>query len=481
MSIVQIESGRVRGSDGAIRVFKGIPFAAPPLGELRWKEPQPVRPWSDVLDAGGYGNDPVQAPHPGLQGPAIAEDCLTLNLWTPAASPAERLPVMVWLYGGGFVTGSASDPRYEGSALAREGVIVVGVNYRLGVLGFAAHPALSHESPHAASGNYGLLDQIAALRWVRDNIAAFGGDAQRVTLFGVSAGGACVSALLTSPLAAGLFHRAILQSPGSFRPLCPLREAEAVGEKILGADLAALRRLPAGDLLARTGDFAAGARGLTAPRVLRPIVDGYALTSDERAAYAAGSARALPMIIGSNADEGSFFLGGLAARTVAEYRAYIESNFGADAAAALALYPAATDADVPARWSEIFGDTQFVLGVRCLAQRNAAREPRTFRYLFSHRPGGRASPATHTDEMCYVFGTLPANAGEADRAMSGEMRAAWARFAATGDPNGGGLPRWPVYDPAGDPHMEFGDSVRAGAGWRRRETDFLDAYFARTA
>lgn len=475
--ILTLANGRIRGTVTDIRAFKGIPYAAPPVGDLRWKPPQPVAPWRGVLDATRYGFDPVQVPNASLQGPRVDEDCLTLNVWAPTAGLGSKRPVMVWLYGGGFTVGSASEARYDGSALAREGVVVVGVNYRLGVLGFAAHPELGRESPHGASGNYGLLDQIAALRWVQENIAAFGGDPGCVTLFGESAGGGCVSALLTSPLARGLFHRAILQSPGSFRPLFRLADAEAVGTKILGPDISALRRMRADDLLALTGDFAAGARGLTAPRVLRPIVDGYSVVKEERAAYADGTALTLPMIIGSNTDEGSFFLGGMALRTVSDYRAYVEANFGNDAAEALALYPADTDSEIAPRWCDIFGDTQFALGVRGIAERNAAREPRTFRYLFSHRPGGRAQPPTHTDELRFMFGTLPADASAADIAMSNAMRGAWARFAATGDPNGRGLPLWPRYTPSADPHLDFGAPLVPGSGWRRRELDFLERWF----
>lgn len=475
--ILTLSCGRIQGTATDICTFKGIPYASPPVGDLRWKAPQPVASWAGVRDATRYGFDPVQVPGPSLQGPKVDEDCLTLNVWAPADAAGQNLPVMVWLYGGGFTVGSASEARYDGSVLAREGVLVVGVNYRLGVLGFAAHPELSRESPQGVSGNYGLLDQIAALRWVQENIAAFGGDPGCVTLFGESAGGGCVSALLTSPLAHGLFHRAILQSPGSFRPLFWLADAEAVGAKLLGPDITALRRMRADDLLALTGVFAAGARGLTAPRVLRPIVDGYSVVKEERAAYDDGTALTLPMIIGSNTDEGSFFLGGMALKTVSDYRAYVEANFGDDAAEALALYPANSDADIVPRWCDIFGDTQFALGVRGIAERNAAREPRTFRYLFSHRPGGREAPPTHTDELRFMFGTLPANATAADIDTSKAMRGAWARFAETGDPNGGGLPQWQRYTASADPHLNFGVPLAAGSGWRRKELDFLERWF----
>lgn len=474
---VTTTAGRVTGSDrgDGVRTYLGIPFAAPPTGERRWRPPAPPGLWTGVRNATAFGCDPMQAPRPDLRGLRPDEDCLTLNVWTPATGSGEKLPVMVWLYGGGFTSGAASSLVTDGAALARRGVVVVAPNYRLGVFGFLAHPALSAEAPDGVSGNYGLLDQIAALEWVRDNIAAFGGDPGRVTLFGVSAGGACISVLMTSPLADGLFHQAIVQSPGALRRLAPLAQAEEAG-RLLGDDLAALRALPADPLLARTSEFSAGQRGLSTPRVLRPIHDGRVVPRDERDAYAGGHFRAMPMIVGGAEEEGDFFLPALSLRTVAAYRDYVRASFGAMADDVLAAYPAEDDADVPRAWSRVFGDSQFNMGARGVARCNAAREPRTFRYAFTYRaiPG---RPATHTDELPFVFGTV-APVAPAHRALAEAMMDAWARFAATGDPNGGDLPAWPAYDGESDRHFEFGDRLGAGTGWRADELDVLDRAFA---
>jgi para-nitrobenzyl esterase len=481
--IVSTRSGTVSGIGGTVRAFLGIPFAAPPVGALRWQPPQKAAPWSGVRDATRFGPDPMQAPGSVMRGPRIDEDCLTLNVWTPAKSTGDKLPVMVWLFGGGFTVGSGSTPRTDGAALAARGVVVVTVNYRVGVLGFLAHPELTAESPHHASGNYGLLDQVAALEWVRDNIAEFGGDPGKVTLFGVSAGGACVSLLLASPLAEGLVHQAILESAGSYRPLGRLADAEALGESVMGKDLAALRRLPAMELVARTGKFNPPARGLTTPRLLRPIIDGWAVTRDEVPAYLHGDYQKVPTIVGSNADEGGYFVDAMPIKTVADFRAYVAKNFGPSSDAALAVYAAADDAAVAGALAGVFGDTQFTYGARSIARAMARHQPKTFRYLFSHHPGGRADPPMHSEEVHYVFGTHRSDNPEGialtaqDDAVAAAMMGAWARFARTGDPNGPGLPAWPAYDPATDATLEFGDPIRTRSGWRAGEMSFLDRYF----
>jgi para-nitrobenzyl esterase len=481
-AVVETQSGKVAGIAGAVRAFLGIPFAAPPVGALRWQPPQPAAPWSGVRDAAKFGPDPMQAPGAVLRGPRIDEDCLTLNVWTPA-KPGEKLPVMVWLFGGGFTAGSGSTPRTDGAALAAKGVVVVTVNYRVGVLGFLAHPELTAESPHRASGNYGLLDQIAALAWVRDNVAGFGGDPGKVTLFGVSAGGACVSLLLASPLAEGLVHQAILESAGSYRPLGVLADAEALGESVMGKDLAALRRLPAAELVARTGKFNPPARGLTVPRLLRPIIDGYAVVHDEVPAYLHGRYQQVPTIVGSNADEGGFFIDAMPIKTAADYSAYMTRNFGASTDAALAVYPAPDDAAVPGALAGVFGDTQFTYGARSIARAMARRQPKVFRYLFSHHPGGRADPPMHSEEVQYVFGTYRFDNPDGleftvqDNVVAEAMMGAWARFAQTGDPNGPGLAPWPAYDSAADVTLEFGNPIRTRSGWRAHEMSFLDRYF----
>lgn len=412
----------------------------------------------------------------------MSEDCLTLNIWTPARSANQRLPVMVWLPGGSFVAGSGADPICDGEKFARKGVVLVTINYRVGLFGFLAHPLLTRESEHGASGNYGLMDQIAALRWVQTNIAAFGGDPKRVTVFGVSAGGASISLLLTSPLGRGLFQQAILESPGSLRPLASLEEAERAG-RMLGDDLKAMRAISAEAVLARTGDFVPKVRGLTTPRVLRPIRDGWIINQEERAAYTAARFIALPMIIGGNLDEGSMFVSAWPVKTVGDYRKLIEQNFSDFSGQAMVAYPVAGDADVIRQSGCLFGDTQFNYGARGIARANSTRQPATFRYLFSRGPGDQGQAPRHGQEVPFVFGALSSYAAdgwafnERDEALSEIMMDAWVRFAAVGDPNGGTLPHWPAYNAGTDSYLEFGDDIRAGAGVRRTQMDFLDRFF----
>src|SRR4051812_33487240 len=303
--VVDAPCGTLRGAVSAgVAAFKGIPYAAPPVGPLRWCPPEAPPRWSGVRDALAFGPDFPQAANPRLRAPRQDEDCLHVNVWAPVDSAPGSLPVMVWFHGGGFTAGSGSDARSDGALLAARGVVVVSFNYRSGLFGFFAHPALSAESAHRTSGNYGLLDQMAALRWVADNIAAFGGDPSRVCAFGVSAGSASISLLLASPAAQGLFHSAILHSPGAGRPLATLAEAEAAGMR-LGRDLQQLRALGARELFEQTAQLNPAVRGLTTPRVLRPIQDGWLLPNDERAVFKSGRIRPMPLMVGSNADEGS--------------------------------------------------------------------------------------------------------------------------------------------------------------------------------
>jgi carboxylesterase type B len=484
VAVVETRSGKLAGKriegEAPLTAFLGIPFAAPPVGPLRWRPPQPAPSWAGVRGADAFGPDPLQAPTAELRGRGLSEDCLTLNIWVPedAGGAGGALPVMVWLFGGSFVYGSGSSSLTDPAPLTRQRAVLVTVNYRLGLFGYLAHPALTAESPQRSSGNYGLLDQIAALAWVRDNIAAFGGDPSRITLFGNSAGGASIGLLLTSPLADGLFHQAILQSPGSLRPLATLAQAEEHG-RALGEDIEALRTLPAEELLARTGRLTAGPRGLTTPRLLRPFADGWVVPGDERAAYRDGRFSAMPMIIGNMAAEGRFF-GSLGLQTAEQYRRYVERNFAAAAESALAAYPAghpgATPAAVAEQVEHLFGDTQFNFGVRGIARANARRGQPTFRYLFAHPADDMALPPTHTDEIPYVFGNKAA-----DAALSAAMMGAWVRFAATGDPNGGGLPDWPACDAHGEPALQLAWPMGLVDGWRRPQLDFLERYFAATS
>jgi carboxylesterase type B len=386
---------------------------------------------------------------------------------------------MVWLYGGSYVSGSGSDPRCDGESLARKGVVLVTINYRIGVLGFMAHPQLSAESPHASSGNYGLLDTLMALQWVRRNIRAFGGDPNRVTLFGVSAGAASISLLLTSPLARGLFQQTIQQSPGAFRPLSSLGEAEAAGLK-LGRDISELRKMPADEILKNTSLFVPQQRGLTTPRVLRPIRDGWIIPRDEREAYAAGDIIAVPSIVGTNADEGSKLTATWQVKTAEQLDALIAESFGAQAERARTLY---AGSDVRRSVAEMFADTQFNVGARGVMRGLRDKGAPVYRYLFTRRRPGSGAP-NHGDEVPYVFASLSVAAAldpqpfdHDDLALAETMQDAWVRFAATGNPNGGSLPPWPVSDGRED-YLELDGTIGVAHGWRQPQLDFLDGYFA---
>jgi para-nitrobenzyl esterase len=471
---LKVTGGLVQGSkkiaDGQvreIRVYKGIPYAAPPVGALRWQAPRPAVPWAGVRQATAFGPRCLQGPiFPDIAFTDLREDCLTLNVWTPAQREHDRLPVMVWIHGGAFQAGAGAEPRHDGEALAREGVVLVTINYRLGVFGFFAHPDLTRESGRGASGNYGLLDQVAALRWVRDNIAAFGGDAGNVTIFGESAGSFAVSALMASPLARGLFHKAIGQSGAFFSGsrgtlgLKPRAASEEQGLRFaatLGADsLAALR--------ARTGDEVLRA-ALTVQPWFAPTLDGYVLPEDVSSVFAAGRQARVPLLAGWNADEAraSVVLDKpkpTAARFVEDAR----KRFGDHADAILSVYPAATDAEAlesaAAMASDLF--IGYVTWKWIEAHRRTGGAA-IYRYSFDRKipvPAGHTVngvPATardvgarHAGEIEYVFGALELSLPHvpweaADRKLSGTMTTYWANFARTGDPNGAGLPHWTPY------------------------------------
>ena len=481
--IVKVESGLLQGSGDDVISFKGIPYAAPPTGDLRWRPPQPPAAWSGTRSAQTFGADAPQAQTPRTRAARMDEDCLTLNVWTPARRTNEKLPVMVWLYGGSFVAGSSSDPRCDGESFARKGVVLVTINYRVGLLGFLAHPALTAESEHRSSGNYGMLDVLAALGWVKRNIEAFGGDPQRVTLFGVSAGGALISLLLTSPLARGLFQQTIQQSPGAFRPLASLQDAETAGLK-LGTDIEALRRLSSEEILAKTPLLVPKQRGLTTPRVLRPIRDGWVIRSDEREAYGRGDILALRSIIGTNADEGSKLTAAWDITSRDALDKLIEESFGASAPRARELYVGDGAQDARAIVAAMFADTQFNDGARGVARGLVAKGAPVYRYLLLRRRPG-CGPPNHGEDVPYVFASLAAAAkldaapyDAADERLAETIQDAWVRFAATGNPNGGNLPHWPASD-SEERYLELDEPIGIGRGWRKPQLDFLDDYFSR--
>ena len=481
--LVTTTSGTVAGTGGQIEVFKGIPYAAPPTGALRWRPPQPPLPWAGVREATHFGDDCMQTPYVIPTGQQPSEDCLTVSVWTAAHTGAARRPVMAYFYGGGYIGGSCAYPLYDATRLAASGVVVVCFNYRVGIFGFLAHPMLSAESPQHASGNYGLMDQIAALKWLRSNVAAFGGDPQRITVFGESAGAGSIAYLMTSPLAQGLFRQAIIMSP-ALALLATLSAAEKSGATV-GADLAALRRMSAPELLAHNGDFFPHtARNVMGGAFPAPIVDGYVLPAQPRAAFTSAAATAVPIIVGIAADEGRMFSPG---QTVAGYQAWLRERFGARADALLALNPAATDVAATRAAAATLGDAVFGESARLIARSNSQREAKTFFYLFSHSVAGGALPATHSEILPFVFGSLeqpsfikhpPPDA--TDLALSATLREAWTRFATTGDPNGTGLPNWARYDRATDPYLEFGTLVRPGQAYHRPQYDALEPFYADT-
>ena len=497
----KLDTGAISGvllqKDGAlpVRAFKGIPYAAPPVGALRWRPPQPAPSWEGVRACEAFGPACPQPKIPFVQlRERQSEDCLYLNVWTGAREPGAKLPVMVWIHGGSLVFGSGAQEVYDGAALARLGVVVVTINYRLGPFGFLAHPALSQESPRRVSGNYGLLDQVAALEWVNRNIAAFGGDPGCVTIFGESAGGGSVQALLLSPLARGLFQRAIVQSAASVTQ--PLRggaagaeSAEATGERFA----AALGLSPEGDVLAALrarSEAELLACSDSQPEAITPrgvrfgsCVDGWVLPDDPLALVAAGKQADVPLLIGTTADEGTLFVRDVRSR--ADVARHLESAFGPAAPKVAAAYPIASDAEAQRVSARLLADAVFVAPTRAFVRARPGFRSKAFLYTFTRVPFGAkvlGLGAHHGCELGYVFDTLdaPGSMGiqPADRALARTVSGAWVRFARTGDPNGEGLPEWPAYTPENDAHFELGDEVRAGAGLRSAQCDLFDEVWA---
>jgi len=486
--VVRTEAGLVSGTFSSVpgvRVFKGIPFAAPPVGDLRWRAPQPAAPWQGTRDGSQF--DPICPQHidqpgsifflyPGPQ--TISEDCLYLNVWTAAGSAGDKLPVMVWFFGGGFDHGSGTEKFFWSDDLAHKGAVVVTIDYRVGALGFLAHPELTAESGHGASGNYGLMDQIAALQWVRRNIAAFGGDPNRVTMFGQSAGGSSVAYLTVSPLAAGLFQRAIGESGGSGLAARRLADGEAAGgafaESMGAKNLADLRRLTVNQIL-------------SVPNTSRPIVDGYVIPDDPWAMYRAGKQNDVPMIVGSTANEGGT---NRISTTAATAQTNAQNMYGADAGAYLALYPAGSDAEaIASAYQQATDRTAATERMWARLQSTTGKAP-IYLYRFSHAPpipadaSFREGPNTqfgayHSAELLYVFDNLHLRDWpwtDVDRKLADQISSYWFNFAATGNPNGPGLPVWPAFDAQHPMLMDFADAPEAIVVPRPAALDFQDAH-----
>ena len=484
---VMTEGGALRGvTAGGATSFKGIPFAAPPTGPLRFRPPAPAAAWSGVRDAAAFG--PICSQLNDAGAATGAEACLFLNVWTPAQAPVSPLPVLFFIHGGGNAAGAASTPYYDGTTWASKGrAVVVTVDYRLSSFGWLAQPSLAAESRRGVSGNYGLLDLLAALRWTGRNIAAFGGDPKRVTIFGESAGGVNVCSLVASPLARGLFSGALGESGGCGQR--PLSDYVTFGNTV--AEKAGCSGAP---------DPAACLRGLSAEQILLavppeisitsfngqlwgPAVDGFVLPDSPDAALAKGSQNKVPFAIGANADETGAAAPAIA--TEAEYRATVTAQFGGLAPLVLSRYPASAYPTPRKAFVAVTTDARFVCPSRRFARAAATGgSPKVFRYFFSY-PANRLYGAIHGAELPFVFGSLASVPGyvpdAAAKALSEAMNASWARFAATGDPNGSGLPAWPAYDPVRDSTLDWDTPAIAVDGIRTSSCDFWDSLMALAA
>ena len=470
-AVARTQGGQVRGElmEGGGAKFKGIPFAEPPIGDLRWRDPQPVKPWTGIRETRTFSPNCTQRVMSFNQeeGPGSQEDCLYLNIWTPEWPSKSPKPVMVWLYGGGNTAGGASVGYMDGTSLSRRGVIMVTINYRLGIFGFFAHPGLSAESPHHSSGNYGLLDQVAALKWVHDNIAQFGGDPQRVTLFGQSAGAIDTSILVASPLSKGIIQRSIQESGPPIRATDTLKEAEAAGVKfaqIINApadDAGAvkfLRAISGPELLKDSSKL-----GANDGTLMRPIIDGYLTVEYPALRYVDGKEMPIPMMVGGNAREEA------RGYSRAEMLHVINDNFGTLAPKALAYYGldkselGNEDPLTGTASTQITADTRHRCGAEVESIWRSSHDHPTYQFQFDPPVAGE-NGTRHQAEIPFVFGTLPTHGflsgpyTDADRKISEQIQTYWTNFAKTGDPNLpnlNGLPAWPKSNPAKRPYMEF--------------------------
>jgi para-nitrobenzyl esterase len=484
---VRVEQGVLSGTTGTspdVHVYRGIPFATPPVGELRWKEPQPPASWQGVRQAKEFSRACWQTPYPATAAiyqsvlPPLDEDCLYLNVWTTAKSAQDRLPVMVWIHGGGFTRGSGASRTYEGELLARKGVVVITFNYRLGIFGFLAHPELTAESKHHTSGNYALLDQIAALQWVKTNIAAFGGDPNRVTIFGESAGSWAVNALMASPLTEGLFERAIGESGASFSPMKTLAEAEHAGQDLASTQgatrdvLRTLRAKPAEELLKANSE-----------QTVRAIVDGWVLPQDVYTIFAQGKQNDVPLITGFNSDEGTTLVPQAVNTKATTFVEGAHQRYGNLADKFLEAYPAGSDEQAVTSFYAAYRDQVFGWEMRTWARMaiGTGHHPAYFYYFTRNPPGPQSQRlrAFHAAELAYVFGNFawPFPWEETDRKLSDVIATYWTNFAATGNPNGDGVPKWPAYNTEADQAIEFGDHVNVRSKVNKAGLDFFDSYF----
>jgi len=481
---IKIEDGWIAGTiENGLTIFRGIPFAAPPVGNFRWRAPQPVEKWDSVRLTTKFAHSPMQAGNPAA---GKSEDCLYLNIWTPVKSTKEHLPVLVWIYGGGFSAGSTAELWYDGERLSKKGVVFVSIAYRVGQLGFLADPELSTENPDHVSGNYGLLDQIAGLKWIQRNIAVFGGDPDKVTIFGESAGAISVSMLCASPLAKGLFRSAISQSGGSFGPtrntmypgenMKTLKQAEDEGRgylQIAGvSSIAELRKMKAEKLPAGWGLGSAW-----------PIIDGYVLPDDQFKLYQAGKFNDVPVLIGYNSDEGLSFSPG---KTPEEFREAIQLRYGRFAADLLKAYPIGENS-IPKTARDLTRDAAFGWHNWTWARlQSETGNSKVYYYYFDQHPNypkespeyGNGSP--HAQDVSYVFQHIdPTNpqTTRSDLEISASMGTYWINFTKYGNPNGNGVPIWPAFNNSNPVVMYFGQTPHTGPVPGVKALKVLDKYF----
>jgi len=483
-SPVRVEEGLLQGTfENGLAIYKGIPFAAPPVGDLRWRAPLPAEKWEGIKQVDKFAPAAMQGGNPPS---GKSEDCLYLNIWTPAKTEKDKIPVLVWIYGGGFSFGSTSDPVHNGEHLARKGVVLVSIAYRVGQLGFLAHPELSAENPNGVSGNYGLLDMIAGLKWIQENIAAFGGDPDKVTIFGESAGGIAVSMLCASPLAKGLFHGAISQSGGSFGPTRPttfpgenmktLKQAEEAGlsfaQKAGNTSIAELRKIEAEKLPSGMGMGGAW-----------PIVDGFVIPDDQFKLYEAGRYNDVPILVGYNSDEGASFS---REKTPEEYFAGVKLRYGKFADELIKAYPAG-ETTVPKTARDLARDAAFGWQTWSWARlQSRTGKSKVYYYYFDQHPDypedspryGYGSP--HGQDVAYVFMHIdPSNpqTNESDLEISEAMGTYWTNFAKYGHPNGEGVPDWPAFSEANPVVMYLGPTPYTGPVPSEESLKVLDSYF----
>ncbi|WP_077373239.1 carboxylesterase/lipase family protein [Flavobacterium sp. A45] len=478
---VQVKQGKLVGAaEEGLLVFKGIPFAKPPIGNLRWRVPQPIKKWEGVLQADKFAPGPMQGGNPPS---GKSEDCLYLNVWTPAKSAKEKVPVLVWIYGGGFGAGATSEASYNGKNLAKKGVVLVSIAYRVGQLGFMAHPELSAENPKNVSGNYGLLDMIAGLQWVKENIAAFGGDPNKVTIFGESAGGIAVSMLCASPLAKGLFNGAISQSGGSFGPsrattypgenMKTLKTAENEGlDYMKTAGVTSIEKLRSIE-----ADKLPTGRGW-------PIVDGWVIPDDQYKLYEAGKYNDTPILIGYNSDEGSSFT---RTKDPKEFISSVETRYGKFAESLLKAYPV-SDSSVPKTARDLARDAAFGWQTWSWARLQAKTgKSKVFFYYFDQHPDHpKDSPyygfgSYHGQEVAYVFENLDKSnpqTSKSDLEISNLMGTYWTNFAKHGDPNGKDVPNWPAFSDSNPKLMYFNNTAYTGPVPSAASLEVLDSYFS---